>query len=110
MNPSAIDRIAVHSTHEAAEKIAGIGAVIDGIMCNQHVSLPAIEARFSVDFEAYFGGFRDALAPMVADGLVTLDDSDLRVTPPGRLILRNVAMVFDAYLNAGQPAGYSRTL
>jgi hypothetical protein len=34
MNENPLDklRLAIHSTHEAAEKIAGIGAVLDGVL------------------------------------------------------------------------------
>ena len=37
-------------------------------------------------------------AELVADGLVTFDGDVLRVTPLGQLLVRNVAMLFDAYL------------
>ena len=46
------------------------------------------------------------LRPLADDGLVELErDGSLRVTPLGRLFLRNVAMAFDAYLPAQQEAG-----
>jgi len=34
----------------------------------------------------------------VEDGLVTFDGDVLRVEPLGQLLVRNVAMLFDAYL------------
>lgn len=50
---------------------------------------------------------------LVADGLVTFDGSVLRVTELGRLFVRNVVMMFDAYLpkRAGEKSPvFSRTV
>ena len=45
------------------------------------------------------------------DGLVTFDGTLLRVTPLGQLLVRNVAMLFDAYLKKGASrAQFSRTV
>jgi oxygen-independent coproporphyrinogen-3 oxidase len=85
-------------------------AVIEEIMCNLRLSPAAIGARFGIDFDAYFAGWRDALAPLAADGCLQWVDDGLRVTREGRLVLRNVAMVFDAYLPKDGAPGYSRTL
>ena len=51
------------------------------------------------------------LEPLVSEGLVTVDDDGLEITDLGRFFLRNVAMVFDAYLETGgdKPL-YSRTV
>ena len=37
---------------------------------------------------------------MANDGLLTLDDTGIRVTEKGRLLIRNICMVFDRYLRA----------
>jgi oxygen-independent coproporphyrinogen-3 oxidase len=50
------------------------------------------------DFDGYFAAERTALEPMVADGLVEDDGEAIRVLEPGRLLIRNVCMVFDACL------------
>jgi oxygen-independent coproporphyrinogen-3 oxidase len=54
---------------------------------------------------------------MTRDGILALSDDGIRLTPLGRLFVRNVCMVFDAHLGkrpagAGKPAGprYSRTV
>jgi len=39
------------------------------------------------------------LEPQVSDGLVCIDAARISVTPAGRLMLRSVAMCFDAYLD-----------
>ena len=78
--------------------------------------------RFSLDFDAHGGAeafhqqYREAieaLSPLARDGLVELDDRGIRVTPIGRLFVRNVAMPFDAYLarqRAAQKPMFSRTV
>ena len=49
------------------------------------------------------------------DGLLTVDDEWISVTPKGRLLIRNICMVFDRYLGmareiAPQPLRYSKTI
>jgi oxygen-independent coproporphyrinogen-3 oxidase len=85
-------------------------AVIEEIMCNLRLSPGAIGARFGVDFDAYFPGWRDDLATLAADGCLAWTPGGFEVTRAGRLVLRNIAMVFDAYLPKEGTAGYSRTL
>ena len=54
------------------------------------------------------------LEPLEADGLVErLADGGLRVTADGQLLLRNVAMAFDAYLPEQRRSGgrlFSQTI
>jgi oxygen-independent coproporphyrinogen-3 oxidase len=75
--------------------------LITALMCN-------FVARLDPDLVAE----RAALAPLIADGLVRLDGDLLLVTPLGRPFVRNVAMVFDAYLHEAGAAGarFSRTV
>ena len=73
-------------------------AVIEQIMCHLAVDLDAVadslgESAMELHGEAL------ALAPFVADGLVQLVDGCIRVTEAGRPFVRNVAAVFDAYLD-----------
>jgi oxygen-independent coproporphyrinogen-3 oxidase len=44
----------------------------------------------------------------VADGLVGMADGRITVTPAGRLLLRSIAMCFDAYLKVAPPAEAQR--
>ena len=87
-------------------------AVIYALMCNLVVDIPTIEARFGVDFAAHFAPALAALAPMADEGLVTIRPDAVRVTEPGRLLVRSVAMAFDAYLRApsGGTPRYSQTV
>ena len=87
--------------------------VIQRLMCDAVMSFTEVEARFGLDFSDYFAGELVALQPLVADGLVVREAQGLRITPVGRPLMRNVAMVFDAYLQAPADAGrlrHSRTV
>ncbi|HVN46853.1 MAG TPA: oxygen-independent coproporphyrinogen III oxidase [Steroidobacteraceae bacterium] len=77
--------------------------VIGSLMCQGVIDMRAIEARYGIEFRAYFGAALARLEPQVADGLVVIEEGRIIVTAIGRLLLRNVAMCFDAYLHA--PAG-----
>lgn len=73
-------------------------AVINELMCDGVVDMRAFGARHGVDFADRFAVELERLRQLEADGLVDIDADTLRVTPRGRLLLRNVAMCFDAYL------------
>ncbi|RCS59659.1 oxygen-independent coproporphyrinogen III oxidase [Parvibium lacunae] len=86
--------------------------VIQSLMCHFELCKSAVEEIYPIDFDAYFQSELIALKPFIADGLIQHEGDWLSVTPKGRLVVRNVAMVFDAYLRQGQPtlAQYSQTV
>jgi oxygen-independent coproporphyrinogen-3 oxidase len=85
--------------------------VIHGVMCHGALPFSSIESRHGIAFSNYFAVELRALHPLVADGLVTLTDDSLQVTPRGRLLVRNVAMVFDRYLREQRErVRYSRVI
>jgi len=55
---------------------------------------------------------RKWLAELVADGLVEIDEHELRMTPESKPFLRNVAAFFDTYLRSANQDGpaYSRAI
>lgn len=83
--------------------------VIQQIMCGGQLDFGRIEQDHCIDFRSYFSDELKRLAPMHADGLLMQCAHGVAVTPAGRLLLRNIAMVFDAYLKA-QAAGFSRAI
>lgn len=85
-------------------------AAITSIMCNLHLDLDALGKTFAIDAPAYFAKEWQALAEMAEDGLLRLDGNSLHVLAPGRLLIRNIAMVFDAYLNPGANKRYSQAI
>jgi oxygen-independent coproporphyrinogen-3 oxidase len=72
--------------------------VIQGLMCATRLDFAAIEARHGIRFEEHFAAELERLGPLAADGLVAREGRGLRILPRGRLLMRNVAMVFDAHL------------
>jgi len=81
-------------------------------MCHLKIDKRAVEARFGVDFDAYFAAELAALQPLEREDLVRLGEDALEAGELGRLLPRNVAMVFDRYLQAkaGRPSPFSRTV
>ncbi|TBR40019.1 MULTISPECIES: oxygen-independent coproporphyrinogen III oxidase [Dyella] len=85
--------------------------LIGELMCLGSVDMGAFGVRHGLDFPVYFDAELRRLAPLVKDGLVECDESMVRVTPRGRLLLRNIAMCFDAYLHAAaEPRRFSRAI
>jgi oxygen-independent coproporphyrinogen-3 oxidase len=74
--------------------------VIQSIMCQSRLDYAAFEARHGIVFESHFATAIAALAPLAADGLLRFGTRGFELTPVGRLLTRNVAMCFDAYLPA----------
>jgi len=70
--------------------------LIQSIMCGGRVQFRDFEDRFGIRFDGHFGREMAALAVLAADGLVDLNEYGFTVTPRGRLLLRVVAMAFDA--------------
>lgn len=86
--------------------------VIMRLMCDLELEKRPVEERFDIEFDAYFGPSLAALSGLAADGLVELQPDRIIVLGPGRLLLRNIAMCFDAYLDtmvSGKPV-FSRTV
>jgi len=84
--------------------------VILDLMCHFRVDKGAIEARHLIDFDNEFADELEGLEPMAADGLVDLEPGRIEVTPRGRLLVRNIAMTFDGYLQSSGASRYSRTV
>ena len=90
-------------------------AIIQMLMCNFELSIAAIELAYPITFATYFAAEQEKLQEMVADGLLTMDAEWLTVTLKGRLLIRNICMVFDRYLTAAreaksEPLRYSKTI
>lgn len=83
--------------------------VITALMCHGRLRFQDIEQRHRIDFASHFSEALEQLGEMVVDGLIEINDTEIRVLPSGRLMLRNVAMAFDAYLTSGV-VRYSRTV
>ncbi len=75
-------------------------AAIMALMCQGQLAYESIELAHLIDFKTYFAAELAQLATMQEQGLVTLGDTGIQVTPMGWFFVRGVAMVFDKYLQA----------
>jgi oxygen-independent coproporphyrinogen III oxidase len=73
--------------------------VIMQLICHFALDIRRLEQRWHIDFMDYFASECGELETMVLDGLVALEHGVLRVLPAGRLLIRNICMVFDQYLH-----------
>ncbi len=85
--------------------------LIGALMCHGALDTQAFGVRHGLVFADYFTDALQRLDALAADGLVTRDAHTIQVTARGRLLLRVIAMCFDAYLHDQQPAArYSRAI
>ncbi len=85
--------------------------IINTLMCHFELFMEPVEIAFLISFENYFAHELDDLKKMQDDGLLTLGDRWLSVTPKGRLLIRNICMVFDKYLRVdSDDQRYSRVI
>jgi oxygen-independent coproporphyrinogen-3 oxidase len=85
-------------------------AVIQQLICHFTLAFAGIEQTFNIDFRAYFGSLWPQLQAMADDGLVELTATHIKVLPAGRLLVRSVCMVFDAYLEQQNRQRFSRVI
>jgi oxygen-independent coproporphyrinogen-3 oxidase len=88
-------------------------AVINRLLCHTVVMKDEISCEFSIDFDKYFEEELRRLEPFREDGLVLLDQGQIRATWLGRIFIRNLAMIFDPYLEKQQLTAkplFSKTL
>jgi len=83
--------------------------VIMRLMCDMALSFETLGDELGVDLRAYLEDEIESLEPFEEDGLVTRTWEGFDVTPSGRLLIRNIAMLFDPYLVESR-ARYSRTV
>jgi oxygen-independent coproporphyrinogen-3 oxidase len=72
--------------------------IIMQLICHFTLNIPRLEKKWNVKFMSYFAAECHELESMVLDGLLALENGILCVRPAGRLLIRNICMVFDQYL------------
>lgn len=73
--------------------------VIMELMSNFKLDIGRFESLFEVKFATYFADALEALKPFVNDELVTITPASIECSPTGTLLIRNIAMAFDAYMH-----------
>lgn len=72
--------------------------VIMQLICHFNLKFSDIEKRFGINFKNYFASEMERYQVMVEDGLIEMDAESIEVTSKGRLLIRNICMVFDRYI------------
>jgi oxygen-independent coproporphyrinogen-3 oxidase len=80
------------------------------LMCHLSLDLAKLSADFDIDAPRYFEKELASLADLEADGLVKRTDHSVEITDSGRLLIRNIAMRFDAYLPGEKERRFSKTI
>jgi oxygen-independent coproporphyrinogen-3 oxidase len=84
--------------------------VITRLMCDFRLDPADFEARYGIDFKVHFRDALTAFEGFIVDGLLEKRGGSYVVTPAGRLLIRNIAMPFDAYLGTKEGERFSRTV
>jgi len=88
--------------------------VIKELMCQFKLSAQDLENKyhlgFDCDFNDYFAQELADLDSLETDGLLRRLGDGIEVTPRGRILIRNIASVFDAYLGQKQDRVFSKAI
>ena len=86
--------------------------VIMELMSNFKLDITRFESKFKVKFNEYFADALVALQPMADEALLHITSKSITCSPTGTLLIRNIAMVFDAYMkkHAASKKTFSKTV
>ena len=84
--------------------------LIEDLMCQYRVNFDDYELGYGIRFGEYFQHELQQLQAMQQDGLLIISDTAIEVQPVGRLLIRNICMVFDHYLPAATEQKFSRVI
>ncbi|MEH6445823.1 MAG: oxygen-independent coproporphyrinogen III oxidase [Oceanospirillaceae bacterium] len=72
--------------------------LITQLICHFSLNTQAFAAKHQLDFAQYFATELQDLQKLAIDKLVTLEQGNIQITPQGRILVRRICMVFDAYM------------
>ena len=72
--------------------------VIMELMSNFKLDIKRFEKLYNIEFKTYFADAIEALKPFVEEELLTMNDEKIECSETGTLLIRNIAMPFDAYM------------
>jgi oxygen-independent coproporphyrinogen-3 oxidase len=86
--------------------------VIMELMSNFKLDIKRFDKLFDVEFKTYFADAIEELKPFVKDDLITMDENKIECSQTGTLLIRNIAMAFDAYMHqhSGSKKTFSKTV
>ena len=84
--------------------------VIMNLLCHDYIDFKDVNQKFGIDAITYFINEIQQLGEMQKDRLIDMDAAGIRIMPKGRLLGRNVAMVFDEYLEKKHKDRFSQVI
>lgn len=72
--------------------------VIMELMSNFKLDIKRFEKKFNLNFRDYFADALELLKPFEEEGLLIMKDDKIVCSETGTLLIRNIAMPFDAYM------------
>ena len=84
--------------------------VINQLICHFELDKAQINQSFNINFDEYFSAEVSELSAMTEDGLVELQEGFISVTDSGKLLIRNICMVFDKYTRLQKEARFSKVI
>ncbi|MEO6976621.1 MAG: oxygen-independent coproporphyrinogen III oxidase [Gallionella sp.] len=86
-------------------------AIIQALMCHFTLDKESFNGTYQIDFDSYFVTELGELRDYEREGLLVISPQSILVTPKGRMLIRNICMVFDKYLRTRQEhALYSKVI
>ena len=86
-------------------------AIIQALMCHFELSKESFNIAYLIDFDKYFATEIEELREYEREGLLEITPQWISVTPKGRMLIRNICMVFDRYLRTRtEHARYSKVI
>ncbi len=73
--------------------------VIMELMSNFSLDMKRVESQFNVNFKEYFGDALNMLQEFIDAELITIENDKIQANETGAMLIRNIAMCFDAYLH-----------
>ena len=86
--------------------------VIMELMSNFKLDIKRFESIFNINFKEYFAKEIEELQVFKDEKLISISDKQILCTPTGTLLIRNIAMPFDAYMkkHAKNSKTFSKTV
>jgi oxygen-independent coproporphyrinogen III oxidase len=103
-------KVPVHRGYLMTEEDKLRRTTIMRLMCDLGLDYPSMSRLLGIDFKEHFAAEIDSLDDLEADGLLLKTPDGLHVTDLGRLLVRNIAMRFDAYANTRKENRFSKTI
>ena len=86
-------------------------AIIQALMCHFELAKESFDNDYGIDFDDYFADEMKELREYEREGLLVISPQSIKVTPKGRMLIRNICMLFDKYLRTRQEhALYSKVI